>query len=183
MRRPFNPRYGRGRGGRGGRGCSSFLFAQQGRGDGRNVIFSRTNNNNGTEIITGIDGETHQNTTCFGCQFLGHYRNVCPHVTQTGAINMHIECTLANKDSLDIPDSWLLLDTCSTCDVIKNPDFITDINECKPHERLIAYCNGGEQRYNLVAKLQIFPISVHFKRNSMANIISMKTVTDIERAP
>ena len=65
VRRPFNPRYGLGRGGRGGRGRSNFLSAQQGRGDGRNVIFSRTNNNNSTEIITGTDGENHPNTTCF----------------------------------------------------------------------------------------------------------------------
>ena len=95
---------------------------------------------------------------------------------------MHIGCTLANKDYFDIPESWLLLDTCSTCDVIKNPDFVTEIRECKPCERLIAYCNGGEQKYNLVAKLVMVPISVHFKRNSMANIISMKTITNIEGA-
>lgn len=180
VRQTSNHRYGRGRSGRGGRGRSSFLFAQQGRGNERDVTYTRINDNNSDEIIAGTDGEVHPTVPCFGCKFLGHYRNACPHVARNGTVSLHVRCTLANKDTFDISDSWLLLDTCSTCDVIKNPDFITDMKECKPHEQLIAYCNGGEQRYNLVAKLQIFPISVHFKRNSMANIISMKTVTDIE---
>ena len=44
------------------------------------------------------------------------------------------------------------------------------------------YCNGGKQLYNLVASLNVFPIEVHFKKDSMANIVSMKSVSKIEGA-
>ena len=69
------------------------------------------NNNNSNEITAGTDGEAHPTVTCFRCQFLGHYRNACPHVARTGTVSVHVGCTLANKDTYDIPDSWLLLDT------------------------------------------------------------------------
>ena len=91
IRRAYNPRFGRGRGGRGGRGRHGFTFAQQGRGgDRQNVTYTRTNNSNSREIVPGTDGDSHPNVTCFGCQFLGHYSHMCPHVTKTVLILMHI---------------------------------------------------------------------------------------------
>ena len=67
------PRYRRA-GGRGGRGRQSFLFAQTGRGGGgrgHDNSYSRTNENNSDEIVPGTNGETFQNTTCYGCFFVG----------------------------------------------------------------------------------------------------------------
>ena len=84
------------------------------------------NNDDSDEIIVGTDGEVHPTVSCFGCKFWGHYRNACPYVARTGTVSIYFGCTLANNDTFDILDSWLLLDTCSTCDVIKNPDFVTD---------------------------------------------------------
>ena len=92
---------------------------------------------------------------------------------------MYLGHILTNNDLFTIPESWLILDTCSTCNVAKNPNFVIHIKECKTDERLTAYCNGGKQKYNLIAKLILFPIDVHFKHDSMANIVSMKTVTGI----
>ena len=65
----YNQRH-RSRGGRGGRGRHSFLFAQTGRGgrgSGGKVAYSRMSTNNGTEIVAGADGEMFPDTKCYGC--------------------------------------------------------------------------------------------------------------------
>ena len=93
---------------------------------------------------------------------------------------MHVGYTLTNNNVFTIPDTQLLLDTCSTCDVTMSPDLVKDIRQCISEEMLTAYYNGGEQKYNLIARLTLFPIDVHFKRDSMANIVSMKTITATE---
>ena len=152
-----------GRGGRGGRG-RGYMFAQRGgRGSDHDYICSRTNENSSSEIVPGSDGIAHQGITCFGCHFLGHYRNQCPYSTRTGSVSMHLGILCAHGKDFHIPLSWLLLDTCSTCDVTNNPALVTDIRTCAPNDRLTAYTNGGEQVYNLVANLKMLPIEVHFK--------------------
>ena len=78
--RKSNPRF-QGRGGRfgGGRGRQSYMFAQRGgRGQGEEYTFTRVNENSSSEVVPGTDGVTHQGITCYGCQFMGHYRNQCP---------------------------------------------------------------------------------------------------------
>ena len=53
---------------------------------------------------------------------------------------------------------------------------VDNIRTCAPEDRLTAYTNGGEQVYNLIADLKFLPIEVHFKKSSMATILSFKTV-------
>lgn len=180
--RPLNSRF-RGRGGRGTRGRNSYLFAQQGRG-GRNTFdskysYSRTNDNNSDEIVAGTDGAIFHNVKCYGCQFHGHYRNMCPYATRTGVVAAHVGYMLAQGGYFNIPKSWLLLDTCSTCNVSNNPTLVSNIRTCMPDEMLTAYTNGGAQYYNKLADLRVLPLEVHFKQNSMATILSMKSVTEI----
>ena len=81
-----------------------------------------------------------------------------------------------------IPDSWVLLDTCSTCNVIKNPALVRNIRDCAEDERLTAYTNGGAQIYSKLVELIMFPLEVHFNANSMANILSFKSAANIEGA-
>ena len=174
-----NNRFYRGRGGRGGRGRDSFMFAQSGRG-GQGTQ-TRTNDNNSTEIVPGTDGATYNDVVCFGCGFKGHYRNQCPYAQRSGVISMHLGYDFAQQNGLFmIPDSWILLDTCSTCNVIKNPSLVTNIRDCEYNERLTAYTNGGAQSYSKLGELIMFPMKVHFKKNSMANILSLKSVGDID---
>ena len=176
-----NPRFNRGRYNRGGRGRDSFLFAQAGRGSGENMSYSRTNSENSEEIVPGTDGEKHENISCYGCGFKGHYRGQCPYVSRSGIVSMHNGYSFAQDDALFIiPDTWIFLDTCSTCDVIKNHNLVTNIRECSQAEKLTAYTNGGAQHYVKVADLIVFPIRVHFNENSMANILSFKTVANME---
>ena len=176
----------RGRGGRGGRGRTSYLFAQQGRGGRGNseseCSYSRTNSTNSNEVVAGTDGEPHQNVTCFGCQFQGHYRNMCPYVTRAGVVSMHVGYTFSQGELFNIPKSWLLLDTCSTCNVSNSPDLVSNIRNCMHGEMLTAYTNGGSQCYDQLADLRALPLQVHFKQDSLATILSMKLVTEIPGA-
>ena len=171
-----------GRGGRGGRG-RNYMFAQRGgRGSDHEYTSSRVNENSSNEIVPGSDGVTHQGITCFGCQFSGHYRNQCPYTTRTGTVSMHVGILCAQGNDFNIPLNWILLDTCSTCDVTNNPALVNDIRTCKPNDRLTAYTNGGKQVYNLIANLNILPITVHLKKSSMATILSLKTISNIPGA-
>ena len=79
-----------------------------------------------------------------------------------------------------IPKSWILLDTCSTCNVSNNPTLVTDIRECSSAESLTAHTNGGLQKYEHVANLKLLPVVVHFKDDLMATIPSLKTVSELE---
>lgn len=52
---------------------------------------------------------------------------------------MRNEYQFAHNETLfDIPESWLLLDTCSTCNVAKNQTLISNIRDCAYNERLTA---------------------------------------------
>ena len=82
----------------------------------------------------------------------------------------------------DISKSWLLLDTCSTCNVSNNPTLVTNVRECMPEEIITAYTNGGAQRYKNITDLRILPLTVHFKKYSMATIFSLKSVSEIPGA-
>ena len=95
---------------------------------------------------------------------------------------MHVGILCAQGKVFNIPSSCILLDTCSTCDVANNPDLVNNIRTCTPEERLTAYTNGEKQVYNLCAELNILPITVHFKKSSMATILSFKTVSAIPGA-
>ena len=164
-----------GRGDRGSRGRNYMLAQRGGRGSGgrgsdNDYTFSRMNENSSSEIVPGSDDLTHQGISCYGCSFLGHYRNQCPYSSRTGSVSMHLGIMCAQGKVFDIPSSWILLDTCSTCDVANNPALVNDIRTCEPNDRLTAYTNGGEQVYNLVANLNILPIKVHLKKSSMATI-------------
>ena len=113
----FRPRRPRG-GPRGGRGRNDFLFAQRGRGGRGNreerKTFSRTNGKNSDELAEGIDGEMHPHVTCYGCYFLGHYRDQCPCTTREDVQAMHEGCTLTQDVVFTTPKSCILLDMCST---------------------------------------------------------------------
>ena len=183
VRKP-NPRF-RGGGGRfgGGRGRQSYMFAQRGgRGQGEEYTFTRVNENSSSEVVPGTDGVTHQGITCYGCQFMGHYRNQCPYCTRSGFISVHVGLLFTQGKVFDIPLSWILLDTCSTCDVSNNPNLVTNIHTCDQEDRLTAYTNRGAQLYNLITDLILLPIQVHFKKASMATILSMKSVAAIPGA-
>ena len=109
------------------------------------------NADNSDEIAAGTDGETFPNIICFGCNFHGHYCSTCPYATRTTVVSIHVGHMLTQDESFNIPKSWSLLDTCSTCDVFNNPDLVTDIHTCTHNEVLLACTNGGSKKIEQIA--------------------------------
>jgi len=79
----------------------------------------------------------------------------------------------------DIPTSWIFLDTCSTVSVSNNQKLVTNIKQCKSDEVLTVITNGGSQIYTRMVELIMFPLDVHFKKDSMATILSFKDASSI----
>ena len=151
------------------------MFAQRGdRGSDHEHKFSRINEDSSREVVPGSDGISHQGVTCFGCQFLGHYRNQCPCSSRTGYVSTHEGALCAQRKAFYIPLRWILLDTCSTFDASNNPVLVKYIRTCSLEDRLTAHANRGEKFYNLIANLKMLPVKFHFKKSSMATILSFK---------
>ena len=93
---------------------------------------------------------------------------------------MRVGHMLTQDESFSIPRSWIILDACSTCSIPNNPDLVTRIRACTPNGVLISFTNGGSQKFEQIAYLHLLPITVHFKANYMATILSVKTVREIQ---
>ena len=78
-----------------------------------------------------------------------------------------------------IPHDWILLDTCSTDDVINNRNLVDGITSCGENEKLKIYANGGELTYNEKGCFKYLPLCVHFNPSSIANVLSLKQVDDM----
>ena len=61
-----------------------------------------------------------------------------------------------------------------------NPESVHNIQDCSPNNTLTAHTNGGVQEYDHIATLRMLPITVHFKADLMAIILSLKTVSEID---
>ena len=69
-------------------------------------------------------------------------------VGRTGTAMCQIHAGFAHNDYGIIPSTWLLLDTCSTSSVGKNPDMFKNIWGCLEEERLTVVTNGGKNVFN-----------------------------------
>lgn len=73
-----------------------------------------------------------------------------------------------------IPEEWLILDSGSTDTVFCSCNFLKDIIACTDEESLDLTSNsGGAMEYYLKSEMKIFPISVFYNEDSLANIISL----------
>ena len=59
-----------------------------------------------------------------------------------------IHVGLAHHDDGIIPSTWLLIDTCSTSSVGKNPDMFKNIREYLEEDILTVVTNGGTKTFN-----------------------------------
>ena len=65
-------------------------------------------------------------------------------------------------------------------DVTNNPEHVTGIVPCTPDKRMQIVTNGGSMHYHHKADLKLLPLKVHFNECSMATIISLASVLDLD---
>lgn len=92
------------------------------------------------------------------------------HDTETDAIKAQID------------DNWILLDTCSTASVCKNPSLVSNIKPCNDDDRLHIVTNGGSMCYEMIADFNFLPLKVHCNPLFMANILSLSDAAAISGA-
>ena len=174
---------------RGGR--SNVMFAMVGKTQASKEIDASS------EYVKGTDGRI-TDQECYICHRLGHISWYCPQAGNTGPPqkgSKNVNCAQVilaqrtndavgmkhtiHENSEIIDPNWILLDTCSTVSVCCNTELVRDMRECDEEEKLTIVTNGGNQIYNQIAVLKILPIQVHFKKESLANIISLRDIANI----
>ena len=150
---------GRGRGGRGGRGGGGH---GRGRGPG-----TRTKPRKQDDVDTN-DGDTQDKSTKDdNAQYSAIAADSASTPTDTE------ECLLA-KGKHTLPPSWLLLDSCSTINMISDRSLLRDLHSAdKP---IPVHCNAGTVTLTQKGTLGQFPETVWYNPNGIANILSLHAV-------
>ena len=139
------------------------------------------------ETVPGADGSLLKNLLfrCFKCQKKGCMWNNFPNCRsqqETQSFMTDASClTLHDSDPMKhlIPQSWILLDTCTSKRVSSNMKMVTDISDCNHGEEINLHANGGVVTFKQKANLNCFLLKVYLKKELMATIISFLEVCDI----
>ena len=92
---------------------------------------------------------------------------------QYSAIATSTKCLLT-KGGRSLPTSWLLLDSCSTVNMISDRSLLTDIHTAD--EPIPVHCNAGTITLTQKGTLGHFPDPVWYNPNGIANILSLHAV-------
>ncbi|KAG7345608.1 hypothetical protein IV203_033139 [Nitzschia inconspicua] len=71
--------------------------------------------------------------------------------------------------------SWMLADSCSSVDIVSNPDLLHDIHEAK--NPLVLHCNAGSVTLTHQGYLEGYPDPVWYYPDGIANILSLRNLT------
>ena len=133
------------------------------------------NESSNNECVPGTDGGVFD-IVCYNCNRRGEASN------RAGISNLQYGYMMTQtvvKNGLVLPD-WVLLDTCSTDNVLHNFSLVTDIKKCTKNEEMKIHTNGGSLSYNTIGKFKYLPIKCYFNSDSIANVLSLESVTDIQ---
>jgi hypothetical protein len=90
--------------------------------------------------------------------------------------------SLTQKEMDVINPNWILLDMCSTVSVMCNPALVRNIMSVHDDDGMTIITNGRSQFFNQTATLNILPLRVHFKQDSLANILSLSDIANLTGA-
>ena len=157
------------------------------RGGQRGGVFAQTGNfegENGQDTIPGNNRVTHPKIMCFNCGRYGHYSSGCPNESKkkNGALALMNKTCLAGKEKrcLHISNHRLLLDTCLTDNVCRDISLLKDVRECDENEMLEVITNGGHMTYKMLGTMKLFPVVSYYNKNSLADIVLMKKLSEVE---
>ena len=85
------------------------------------------------------------------------------------------ELFISNKGPSSLPETWLLIDSCSTVDIISSPNLLHGIHHVSHPIRVC--CNAGVTTLNQMGYLGDYPRPVWFNPEGGANIMSMFNIT------
>ena len=157
------------------------------RGGRKGSIFVQTKNteeNSEQDAVAGSDGVMHLKIVCFNCGRYGHYSSSCPSEARrrSGASALlKGTCFVAKQEDRPyIENHRLLLDTCSTDNVCKDITLLVGARQCNEDEVLNVIANGGNMTYNTIGTMKLFPIEAYYNKDSLANIVSMRKLSELD---
>jgi len=150
------------------------------------VSFLLTVHEDGETYTHGVNDEGHKlalkkDITCHRCQKKGHYADKCPERLGTTMIQMGVNCTQQEGDGRYIvPADVIILDSGSTNSCFRNKAYVKDIHQVADSEKLKLFSTGGTTYFEKQGTCNVIPIKVWFDENSLANILSMNEVANID---
>ena len=138
----------------------------------------------GEQVVQGRDG-TIVAMQCYTCGRYGHTNqtNNCPN----GNGDVSTQCVKFVTFNPMISDFYLkntiyLLEPAATHSTVKSKDRLTNLTTCNDKDSLFTLTNAGSITFNSRGNLDFLPLHPHYNANSVANILALHEVNDIDGA-
>ena len=145
------------------------------------VSLLQRNDTNEGEGVPGTDGRTFD-IVYYNYNRCGHYTSCCPKASTTIGIS-NLQCGYMMTQTLDkrglIPPDWVLLDTCSTDNILHDISLMMNSKKYSRDEEIKIHTNGGSLNYDIVGVFKYLPIKCYYNMKSITNVLSLKSVSNV----